>query len=394
MNDGVIKSLLDTDFYKVTMGAVVFKEFSDIDAQYEFINRAGTKFPANFENELRENIEKLSKLRLTPEESSWLSNIPYLNRSFLDWFATYQFDPSELSISTESDQLKITVKGPWYRTIFWEIPLMSLISEIFFRNVPKAPDWKNRIEFKARELSDFGCNWIDFGSRRRFSFEVHDQVVNTMRTFRGFLGTSNPYLAYRYGIQPIGSIAHEFIMAISGLYGARGANKRAMEIWSSYFRGELGIMLSDTFGTAQFIKEFSKYDACLFDGIRQDSGDPSEWMDTKIIPHYRRLNVPLANKKIIFSDNLNVEKYKALHSKYVGMCLPTGGIGTHLTNDCFSEEQKSAGLRPLNMVIKLTQVKNKSCQEWTPVVKLSDDAGKHTGLPEVVTRVKAELGIV
>lgn len=397
MAEPIITSMLDDDLYKCNMGSVAFHLFPRAIVTYEFINRAKTAFPEGFDVALRLQIKNMSDLKLTAGEAAWLKTIKYIRPTYVEWLAGYQMDPGEVTVIQNGGDLRIRIRGPWYRTIFWEVKLMAVISELYFKMTGQFPsgDWGDRIMEKARILAYNGCHWIDFGTRRRFSGAVQDSVVEHMASYKGlFLGTSNPYLAFKYGVTAHGTYAHESVMAMSALYGCRMANKMWMKHWSDHFEGNVGVALTDTFTTAAFLRDFGTYEGRLFDGVRQDSNDPNWWADDMILPHYRRLGIPTHNKRLVFSDALKVgppeqtmigksHNYVALDIKYRSIAQPIGGIGTYFTND--------VGVTPLNMVIKMTKADFGFGE--LDVVKLSDDCGKHTGNADVVAHIKSELGI-
>lgn len=384
-NELIVKSLLDNDFYTFTVGQVIFHSFPNAEVEYEFINRGKTPFPKGFDKELKHQIELLTELSLNHKEELWMKTIPYIRPTYAEWLLGYRMNPEEVQISQVGSDLRLSIRGPWYRTIVWEVTLMAIISELYFRMTKqdKENEWENKIRKKAFSLSDKECYWIDFGTRRRYSYEVQDRVVEIMKTYKGFLGTSNPHLAMKHGVVAHGTYSHQGPMGMMALYGVRMANKMWMKHWSDYFGGALGVALTDTFTTEKFLPDFGSYEARLFDGLRQDSGDPMEWGD-RILAHYKSLNVPTENKRLVFSDGLDDIRFRDISWRFRGRCQPIGGIGTYLTND--------VGPKPLNMVIKMT--KANFGQGWVDVVKLSDSPGKHTGTPEAVELVKREMGIV
>lgn len=394
IDEPLISSMLDDDLYKITQGSLAFHLFPRAVVTYQFFNRGNTPFPPGFTNALQYQIEALAKLKLTDDEADWLSNISYIRPTYVEWLVGYRMNPNEVDISQSVDgQLQITIHGPWYRTIYWEVKLMAIISELYFRMTGQTPasDWVQRIQTKADALSNAGCHWIDFGTRRRFSSIVQDQVVWVMKKSKGFLGTSNPYYAFKHGITAHGTYAHESVMAMSALYGVRMANKMWMKHWAEHFEGNVGVALTDTFTTEVFDRDFGSYEARLFDGTRQDSGDEYEWGNARLA-HYRKMNILTTNKRMVFSNALDTDKYIKIDQYFRQWAQPCGGIGTHFTNDVFSEEQKAKGCRPLNMVIKL--VGADFGRGMIDVVKLSDDDGKHTGDPDAIMQAKRELNIV
>lgn len=390
----IITSMLDDDLYKINMGSVVFHLFPRAIVEYTFINRGKTQFPEGFDVALRLQIAQLASLALTDAEAEWLKAIPYMRPTYVEWLKGYRLNPKEVTVIQDGGDLRIKIRGPWYRTIYWEVKLMAIISELYFLMTGQMPDtnWEQRIADKANLLSSEGCHWIDFGTRRRFSSVIQDSVVMIMKSREGFLGTSNPYLAFKYKVTPHGTYAHECIMAMSALYGVRMADKMWRKAWADHFDGDVGVSLTDTFTTDFFLKQFDKYDAHLYDGLRQDSGVPYKWADDKVLPFYARMRINPIGKRLVFSDSLGVApkdqlmagknyNYVAIDHKYRKVAQPVGGIGTNFTND--------VGVKPLNMVIKLTAAD--FGQGMIPVVKLSDDEGKHTGSPEAVERALREI---
>jgi nicotinate phosphoribosyltransferase len=384
--DQIITSLLDNDLYTFTVGQVAFHLFPRAKVSYQFINRNKVPFPPEFSEELREQINVLKSIRLAYNEFKWLNTIPYLRPTYIEWLASYKFDPSEVIVQQNGGTLTINIEGYWYRTIFWEVVLMAIISELYFKMNGQYPsnDWEDRIERKGLKLQTNGCHWIDFGTRRRFSFDVQAAVVGHMKMMHGFLGTSNPLLAMRHNVIPHGTYSHQGPMAMAALYGARMANKMWMKHWSDHFEGNVGVALTDTFTTDKFLNDFGTYEARLFDGVRQDSHDPYAWGE-KMLAHYRKLNILTSNKRFVFSDNLNDDKYIALDKHFRQWAQPVGGIGTFFTNDVGEH------IKPLNMVIKMTSAD--FGHGPVDVVKLSDEIGKHTGDKFAIDLAKLELNI-
>jgi nicotinate phosphoribosyltransferase len=383
MQQPIIRAVTDNDLYKFTMGQVA-QHYADAVVRYRFINRDRRPFRPGFDRDVRHHIDAMADLRLTPQEFDWLrANCPWLKLSYLQWLRQFRFDPSQVKVSQDGTDLRIDVEGPWFEAIYWEVPLMSLVSELHFRDVPPAPDWAQRIRQKAERLAGAGVNWIDFGTRRRFSFAVQDKVCEVMRAYAPlFRGTSNPYMALRHGLVPQGTFAHELPMAMQAKHGFKACNLAALDAWVADYRGDLGIALTDTVTTEVFLRDFDKFYAKLFDGVRLDSGDPFV-MGERLLAHYDRLKIDARSKVLVFSDALNDEKAIALHKHFCERVRVTAGIGTFLTND--------VGHKALNMVIKLTHADF----GFGPVglVKLSDEPGKHTGDAGDIAAAKQTLGI-
>lgn len=383
----IIKSLLDTDFYKISMGQVVFFDFPNVRVKYSFTNRGGTQFPPGFADALKKEILALSKLNLKFNEAVWMHNQPYFRPAFVDWFVGYQYNPNEVDINQDGGNLSIYITGFWYRTIHWEVTLMAMISELYFKMTGQemATDAFERIDNKAKKLEAAGCFWSDFGTRRRYSFDVQNEVVARMNGRNGFLGTSNPYLAMIHDVPAAGTSAHEANMAMQAIYGIRNCNRKWLEHWYNFYRGELGTALTDTITTDVFLKDFDSLIARIYDSTRHDSSCPYTW-GNKMINHYKHLGIDPLTKKLTFSDALDTDKFIDLTNEFRSQVrMVIGGIGTHFTNDVGNN------VKPLNIVIKLTQVKPDHTSNFIDVVKLSDVPGKHNGNSNAIIRVKQEL---
>ena len=384
-----LNSILDNDFYKFTMQAAVVKLFPDVKAKYKFINRGEHIFPEGFGNELRKAIDAMATLEMTNEEKEFLhQHCPYLNPAYIDFLKGYRYNPSEVYIHQKGNDLEVRVEGYWYRTILWEVPIMSLICELYY-NMTNQSAWDEEVIIentlsKTKRLNDLGVSFAEFGTRRRFSYKVHRTVMRTLSQYKGnsFIGSSNVHMAMVYQVKPIGTHAHEWFMFHGARYGYKMANALSLEHWVDVFRGDLGVALSDTYTTDIFLKQFDTKFAKLFDGVRHDSGDPIEFAD-KVIKHYKKNGINPLYKFIIFSDGLNVEKVDKITTACKDKIGVSFGIGTNLTND--------VGLQPMNIVIKLTDVNFDG--SWLPVIKISDEKGKHTGKPEVIHLAKNLLGI-
>lgn len=373
-----VASLLDTDLYKLTMMMVIIKHFSDVKVRYEFFNRGKTKFPPNFSDKLKELVEQMQYLFLEKEEGDYLNTLPFLSPFFVEYLRGYNFDPSEVHISQSKGELKISVYGYWFRTILWEVPLMALISQLYFEMTGEEIDSVEmrtmRNLKKGNFFKDNNILYADYGTRRRYSLQNHEKVLNDLifSSTPSIVGTSNVYLAKKLGIKPLGTLAHELISTIGALEGYQEANKKTMDYWADVYGGALGTMLTDTFTTKQFFKEFDMKHAKLFDSIRHDSGDPIEFGEMSI-EHYKSLGIDPMSKTLIFSDNLNPDKILKIANHFKGRIKYVFGIGTNLSND--------VGVKPLNMVIKAVEANGKH------VIKLSDVNSKNTGDVETIKYV-------
>lgn len=371
----IIQSILDNDLYKFTQQNAVLKYRQNVPVRYKFINRRPEgKFNDAFANKFGECLETFDQLTMTNEQRDKLrSECGWLGEEYIQYLYNYRFDTSELNWGVSDGELELGIDGVWERAILWEVPLMALISELYFRYCDT--NWKYseveqsvKLVEKANRLN--GVTFTDFGTRRRRSFRVHDLVVRTLMNYRHFAGTSNVHLALQYGVKPLGTMAHEWIMGISALESLRHANRFATRIWADVYKGDLGTALTDTFGTDAFFRDFDGTLARLFDSVRHDSGCPFEFTD-KVIANYRKLRIDPRTKTIIFSDGLDIGTVRSIADYCEGKIKHSYGIGTNLTNDF-------PGSNPLNMVIKLTHCNG------IPVVKLSDSPTKAIGDPDAL----------
>lgn len=373
----ILHSIFDNDLYKFTMQAAVLKSGRSVPVEYRFQNRRPEgKFTQTFFARLREEVAAMERLRATDEEIEWFGKAcPFLSPQYLEYLRNFRYDRSQVNIKVDAaahgGELHLSIHGDWAHTILWEVPLMSLISQIYFEEIDtewKKADWERQQMLLAEKKADQlqGLTYADFGTRRRRSLFVQDLIVQAHRSKNpGFVGTSNVYLAYKYDLKPIGTMAHEWIMGCSALDGLRHANRFALKIWQKVFAGNLGIALTDTFGTPAFFGDFDLELAKMFDGVRHDSGAPLIFAD-QVIAHYKKLGIDPTTKTIVFSDGLDVATALRIADALRDRIRFSFGIGTNFTNDFPNS-------KALNMVIKLW-----SCG-GIPVVKLSDIITKAMG---------------
>ncbi|WP_291092296.1 nicotinate phosphoribosyltransferase [Empedobacter sp. UBA6745] len=386
----IIKSIVDNDFYKFTMQFGVTKLYPDVMARYKFINRGEHQFPEGFADELQKEINAMASLALTKDEKNFFTtNCPYLSPAYLDFLQGYRYDPNEVKITQNGTDVEVHVEGYWYRTILWEVPILCLISEIFYKltNAQRISNEEitKRTSDKVDLYNRLGVTVAEFGTRRRHSYEVHDVVMKELTNHKGksFVGTSNVHFAHKYGVKPIGTHAHEWFMFHGARYGFKIANSISLDRWVKVYYGDLGIALTDTYTSDVFFGQFDKKLSKLFDGVRHDSGDPIEFGE-KTIAHYEKMGINPLFKTIIFSDGLNSEKVEMITKAFKGRIGLSFGIGTNLTND--------TDLKPMNIVMKLTEISSIDIK-WTGVVKLSDEKNKHTGTPRMIALAKEMLDL-
>ncbi|WP_185857804.1 nicotinate phosphoribosyltransferase [Blattabacterium cuenoti] len=393
MNDYsiIISSLLDNDFYKFTMQNAVIKLFPLAKAKYEFINRGRHSFPKNFAQILKENLDKMAHLKLSNEERIYLEKYcPYLDSSYLDFLNKYQYNPKEVNILQKGKNIRMYIEGLWSRTILWEVPLMAIISELYYRltESKKISEQKitNITKEKLKIYKKLQVKIGEYGTRRRYSYQVQKWVLKTL-TKKGnpfFIGSSNVHLSHIFSIKPIGTQGHEWIMFHAAKYGFNIADRIAMENWLNIYNGNLGIALSDTYTSPIFFKNFNKRLSTLFKGVRHDSGDPI-FFAQETIKHYKKFKINPIRKKIIFSDNLDPYKVAYISSfckKKINTCF---GIGTNFTND--------VGAPSMKIVIKMVKTLPEEKKKWISVVKLSNVKEKSTGKKNMIFFAKKNLHI-
>lgn len=382
----IIKSILDSDLYKFSMMNWVIQHYPEVDGVSRFNNRdLSMKFDINSLKEIQKQVMLMGELKLTDQEYDWMKNeLPFLPVSYRQYLAAYRFNPDQVIIKLDDENnLDIKIHGKWRDKILWEVPLMAIISEVYFKYMDTDWSMAGQVEqaiYKAKLLSEAGCFFTDFGTRRRRNFETQDIVVREMKNYSGFMGTSNPYLAMKYNVKALGTCAHEAIGAVAALESLNRPNKMFMERWTETYKGSLGTVLPDTFGTKSFIKDFSLEKAKLWDGPRHDSGDPFNFVDI-FVDHYKSLGIDPMTKTIIFSDGLDIETTIKLYAYCKDKIKCSFGIGTFFTND-FKKVSTGGKSKALNMVIKLVEVNG------VPVVKLSDNPIKAIGDPKMIEIMK------
>jgi len=279
-----------------------------------------------------------------------------------------------------------------YRVTLWETPILALVSELYYKVLGVEPDLayaEQSIIAKAQRLKEEGITFSMFGMRRRFSSDIEDRVTRLLKEYSGtnFYGTSNVYFAYKHGLRVSGTHPHEWVQFHGAMFGYKMANYMAMEDWINVYDGDLGTVLTDTYTTDVFMRNFSKKHAMLFTSLRHDSGDPLLFAD-KVIARYRELRVDPQIKYIIFSDSLDAERAIEIAKHCKGRIGTSFGIGTNFSNDV------GAGIQPMNIVMKLWKCKMTEKDKWHPCVKLSDVDGKHTGEPEEIDLAQRTLGLI
>ena len=389
----IINHFTDDDLYKLSMCCAVIDNFPRAQVEYQFVDRNDTVYPTGFADELKRQIALLENVTITDKEIDFLRcKCSFIPEWFYTYLKGYRFNHEWVKAwQDDKGLLHIEFEGCWADTILLEVKVLAIISELYYIMTNQTDklnyeEYYDKAYHKAERLLKAGCVFSDFGTRRRASFEAEETAIRAMKDcynshkWKGkFVGTSNVYLAMKYNLVPVGTMAHEFICAIGGMYGPQMANHIAMNRWRNTFRGALGTYLYDSFGWDIFDHNFSEDFANQFKGLRVDSGNNFEQLH-KIVKKYQSLGIDPRTKQIIFSNALDTDRAIEIQQYAQKLCQPSFGIGTHFTNDF-------EGVEPMNIVIKLIAAKiTESWSFYNDTCKISEDKGKHTGKPEVIKR--------
>ncbi|HET9025299.1 MAG TPA: nicotinate phosphoribosyltransferase [Burkholderiaceae bacterium] len=371
----IITSLLDTDLYKFTMMQVVLHHFPGANVEYRCKCRNPGIDLTPYVDEIREQVHFLCTLRFREQELAYLRGLRFIKSDFVDFLGLFQLNTKYITITPSpqgNGEVEIVIKGPWLHTILFEIPVLAIVNEVYFRATQTAPDFvegrrrlREKIALIAHNPAMERVRIADYGTRRRFSRLWHEEVIVALREGLGdnLAGTSNVMYAARHGLIPLGTMAHEYLQACQALGPRlRDSQTFGFETWAREYRGDLGIALSDVYGMDAFLRDFDLYFCKLFDGARHDSGDPTEWGE-RLIAHYERNRVDPKTKTLVFSDSLTIPKVIELYQRFRERARIAFGVGTNLTNDL--------GYTPLQIVIKLVRCNGQ------PVAKLSDSPEKN-----------------
>lgn len=372
----VIHSLLETDLYKFTMWQAMLHRHPQTQAEYTFVCRNTPAYPlAELLDDVNRELDHLCSLSFAADELAYLRGLRFIKSDFVDFLRIFRFQRDFISAQADGPTLKIVARGPQVHVMAFEIFVLAIVNELYFRRFDRAAamaEGRRRLAAKITQLKAFGnepalafpFEFFDFGVRRRFAGDWQREVVRTLKAEvpEFFKGTSNVLLARDLDLVPIGTMAHEYLQTYQALgVRLRDHQKAALEDWVQEYRGDLGVALTDVVGMDAFLADFDLYFAKLFDGLRHDSGDPVVWGE-KALAHYAKLRIDARTKRLVFSDGLDVPQAIELYRHFGDRTQLGFGIGTNLSND--------VGLTPLNIVMKLTR-----CNDQ-PVAKLSDSPGK------------------
>ncbi len=368
----IVTSLLDTDLYKFNMDQVIFHKHTDLCGEYYFKCRnEGVVFSKEIVQEINQQIDHLCSLQFTKEELDYLRSIRFIKRDYVEFLRLWRPIREYVNVSRHEDgTMEIVVKGPLFSAMQFEIYLLEIVNEVYFRMTYDYEALKKSAEERLNQkIEDFRSGkytfrFAEFGCRRRLSREWEDTVVRRLTSeTQNCVGTSNVYLAMKYHLTPIGTYAHEFVQMYQGIDSIPLAytNQYAMNDWYDEYRGDNGTALTDTVTTDLFLLDFNRSMVNNYTGVRHDSGDPYAWGE-KIIAHYQKFGVDPKTKLLLFSDSLDFDRAQALYDYFKEKTKVSFGIGTFCSNDTMEQA--------LNIVIKLQYVNGR------PVAKLSDTPGK------------------
>ena len=372
----MIYSILDTDLYKFSTSYAYMKLYPEAEGTFAFCDRNKTMMTQELVEAIKIELVKICNLSLTLAEKQWcVKHISYIPEIYWEWLKEFHFDQDKIIIWIDNEScLRIEVTDKLYKVSLYEVPILAVVSEIYSKsqgmiNVSEAID---KLDKKINIANEHGLKFSEFGTRRRASFNLHELIIQRLKEKCPIncVGTSNVYFAMKYGMTPIGTFPHEWIMFHGAIWGYKEANYLGMRDWVRTYDGNLGIFLMDTYTSKVGLKNMSLKFAKLFDGVRQDSGDEYK-IGNEVIQRYKDLGIDPTTKTIVFSNALDFNKYLDIHNYFAGRIRISAGIGTNLTND--------TEFKPANIVMKLAKCRINKNQEWQKCIKISDDLGKHLG---------------
>ena len=394
----IVTHFTDNDLYTFTCQYYILEQYPRAEVQYSFFDRNHTIYPEGFAALLQEQIDRMADVVITQEEIEYMRDSCYfLPLWYFTFLKGYRFNPKEVRISQDEEgHLDITVEGKWFSTIMWEMPILSSISELMHEIQGDLKSYDAEVENKraydkAVQIFSNGLTFGDMGTRRRLSFSHQEMVVKTMKEVYEsqkwpgiFTGTSNVWLAMKYGTKCLGTMSHQLISFEETVSGIFECNFNVMKKFSDVYDGDNGIYLYDCFGDKVFFNNLSKRMAMMYKGLRVDSGNEEEQTE-KIIAKYKSLGIDPATKQVVYSNGLNIDRAIEIHKYCAGRVQDSYGVGTFLTCDVLN-------CKPMNIVVKLTKGRITELREWHDCVKLSCDKGKTLGNAEKCAYLLSVVG--
>ena len=387
----MIQSILDTDLYKFTVSNAYYQLYPNAECTFTFNDRNKEVYDNKFLEMLQIEFAKLCSLKLTAAEYAYVSTIRFLSTNYTEWLKGFRFELDKIVFYLDNDgHLHIEVTDKCYKATLYEVPILAIVAECRNKWLGISANMeivRQLLEYKVNLANENQMKFAEFGTRRRFSFAVQDEVVKYLKEKCPIycVGTSNVYLAMKYGMMPSGTFPHEWVMFHAGIGGFKTANLSALNDWIKVYDGDLGIALIDTYTTASFLHTLTLKQAKLLDGFRQDSGDEFK-VGNMIIDKLKELRIDPLTKTIVFSNALNFDKALEILRYFKGRVKVSFGIGTNLTCDVGID-----GYKPANIVMKMSRCRYSIRDFWEDVIKISDDLGKHMGLSELFEIAKREL---
>ncbi len=393
----IITHFTDNDLYTFSCQYYIMQQYPRAEVEYTFFDRNKTCYPQGFGELVQEQINYMQNVVITDEEIDFMTNkCVWLPLWYFTFLRGYRFNPAEVSVTQDAEgHLDITIRGKWFSTIMWEMPILSCISELIHTLNGDMEKYdieaeRQKVVEKSKKIFSNGLVLGDMGTRRRFSYDHQKMVLETMtETYRSqqwpgvFTGTSNVYLAMELGLKPLGTLSHQIISFEENVSGVFECNYMVMKKFSDVYDGNNGIYLYDCFGDDLFFKNLSKRMAMMYSGLRVDSGNEEEQTE-KIIEKYKSLGIDPKSKQVVYSNGLDIDRCIEIHKFCTGKVMDSYGVGTNLMCDIND-------VRPSNIVIKLTKGRITEVREWHNCIKLSCDKGKTLGNQD---KCKYILGLI
>ena len=376
----MLLSILDTDLYKFSSSNAYFQLYPLAEGTFKFNDRAAEVYDSAFLEALKEEFRSMCSLSLSEDEFEYVTGrIKYIPSNYWEWLRGFRFEYDRIEASLDADgHLQIEVTDLLYKVSLYEVPILAIVAELRNRWKRIEADEEKALALldeKIKIANDNSLVFSEFGTRRRFSSELHDKIVRELKEKCPIFcaGTSNVHFAMKYDMTPIGTFPHEWVMFHSGVFGYKRANYLSLEDWIKVYDGALGTALIDTFTTGSFLHTLTMKQAKLLDGFRQDSGDERQ-VGEMIIARLKEFGIDPRTKVIVFSNALTFPKYKEVADYFRGRVKVSAGIGTNITCDPGID-----GYTPANIVMKLSRCRMSGKDPWEKVIKISDDIGKHMG---------------